>query len=136
MKNKWIPALLVFALGVLSGYSIAQIHTQAALMQKTGKATVKTINKLAKTLNLSSQQKATVKKILKDNHKDVQDLKAEFGSRYLNIRESVKQNIQTVLNEQQKERFRAITQKADETLLKTMQSGIIDESSDLESNEG
>lgn len=136
MKNKWIPALLVFTLGVLSGYSIARIHTHSAISYKTGKTAAKTINKLAQTLGLSTQQKATVKKILKDNHKDVQSLKTEFGSRYLNIRESVKRDIQTVLNDQQKERFRAITQKADEKLLKTMQSGIMDESSDSESNEG
>jgi len=117
MRRRGLLFALIFALGAVSGYSINSIRQQlrakhVAAARKTADSAA-SIGRLTKKLHLSAKQRTEIAKIINARRRDVQALKSDFRPRYAVIRRSTKQDIQTVLDEQQKSRFRLMTEQAE-----------------------
>jgi len=131
-KRGWL-LLVIFAMGIVSGYGIGQIERRMATAHRKKAAAPASnpgIQKLSKKLRLSKRQKESIKHIVDVKRRDLQNLQAEFRPKYIAIRETVKQDIQTVLDEQQKQQFKSMTEKAEQNLPSLQQQNNPQEPSD------
>ena len=116
MNRRTMLMLAMFAFGLVSGYALSGIR-QSMQARKTVAAkkadSSAGVGKLSKKLNLSQQQKAQLADILLTRKRDIQALRSDFRPRYVALRETMKQEIQTVLDEQQKARFQSMTEQAE-----------------------
>jgi hypothetical protein len=116
MNRRNALMLLMFFFGIVAGYALSGIqHALAArklaMAKKAGAAAG--MAKLSRKLHLSQQQNAQLAGILQTRKRDIQALKSDFRPRYVALRETMKQEIQTVLDEDQKARFESMTEQAE-----------------------
>jgi len=117
MRRRTVFFALAFALGTLFGYAVNGIQraAQARLVASSKKAADPAVGvrKLGKKLKLSHKQSVAIANIVGSRQRDIQELKSEFRPKYAALRETMKQEIRTVLDEQQKMRFQTMTEQAE-----------------------
>ncbi|MFA5162708.1 MAG: hypothetical protein WC421_10730 [Elusimicrobiales bacterium] len=117
MRRRAIIVALAFAMGAVFGFSVNGIQRAAkgrleASAKKTADSSA-SVRKLGKKLNLSPKQRVEIAKIVDNRQRDIQELKSEFRPKYATLRETMKQEIGAVLDEQQKTRFKSMTEQAE-----------------------
>jgi len=117
MRRRTIFFALAFAMGSLFGYAVNGIqHAAKARLVASAKKTADPavgVSKLGKKLKLSPKQSEQIASIVGSRQRDIQELKSEFRPKYAALRETMKQEIRTVLDEQQKMRFQSMTEQAE-----------------------
>lgn len=113
MKKQTLAGLIIFCMGMVSGYGLSRINFYAKTKRGGKPGTHAAVQKLGKRLSLSRGQKESIRRILDSRKKDIQDLGAAVLPRYNLIRETVRQDIQTVLDENQRKQFGEMLQEAE-----------------------
>jgi Spy/CpxP family protein refolding chaperone len=141
MKNHykfWIilSLILVFAAGVTGGIFIDKLFIQKGLERAGGRpAPHRSIEMMAKELNLSSEQQEKIREIFKNNEETFKSLRKDFFDRLSEIRTRLKNEIKNVLTEEQGKKFEAMIEK-DESQMKREQEKRHPERHEKQNNKG
>jgi Spy/CpxP family protein refolding chaperone len=141
MKNHykfWIilSLILVFAAGVTGGIFIDKLIIQKSLRGERGRpAPHRSIEMMAKELNLSSEQQEKIREIFKNNEERFKSLRKDFFDRLSEIRAQLKNEIKNVLTEEQGKKFEAMIER-DESQMKREQEKRHPERHEKQNNKG
>jgi Spy/CpxP family protein refolding chaperone len=126
MKNHykfWIilSLILVFAAGIIGGIFIDKLIIQKSLRGERGRpAPHRSMEMMAKELNLSSEQQEKIREIFKNNEERFKSLRKDFFDHLSEIRTQLKNEIKNVLTEEQSKKFEAMIER-DESQMKREQ---------------
>lgn len=117
MKNHykfWIilSLIFVFAAGVVAGIFIDKLFIQKRWERPGSRpAPHRSIEMMAKELNLSSEQQEKIREIFKNNEERFKSLRKDFFDHLSEIRAQLKNEIKNVLSEEQGKKFEAMIEK-------------------------
>jgi|GEM_PF-6393263 len=116
MRRKYILGALIFLFGGIAGYAVARTQLKFVKVSQPPQMAAKAeLSKMGKKLKLSRQQKESLKAIINKNEASIQSLKNEFRPRYVALREGMKEEIKTVLNQEQQQKFSLMTSRVEAT---------------------
>lgn len=119
MKNHykfWIvfSLIIVFAAGVAGGILLDKyVITKKPERTRKKRSSVRfpTLDMMAQELNLSSEQQEQIRDIFKNNEERFKTLRKQIDERFTTIRTQLKDEIKSVLNDEQKLKFEAMIEK-------------------------
>ncbi len=117
MKNHykfWIilSLILVFAAGVVAGIFIDKLFIQKKWERPGSRpAPHRSMEMMAKELNLSAEQQEKIREIFKNNEERFKSLRKDFFDHLSEIRTQLKNEIKSVLSEEQGKKFEAMIEK-------------------------
>ncbi|MDH4257324.1 MAG: hypothetical protein OEY25_00940 [Candidatus Aminicenantes bacterium] len=119
MKNHykfWIvlSLIIVFAAGVLGGVLLEQQLAHSKMKKKAERRSsvrFPTLEMMAEELSLSSEQQEKIREIFRNNEERMKELNSSFRERYSSMRSQLKNDIKSVLSEEQAQKFEAIIEK-------------------------
>lgn len=124
MKNHykfWIifSMIFIFAAGLVGGIFINKLFIQKRLERPESRpAPHRSIEMMAKELNLSSEQQEKIREIFKNNEERFKSLRKEFFDHLSEIRIQLKNEIKNVLTEEQGKKFEAMIEKFESQMRK------------------
>jgi Spy/CpxP family protein refolding chaperone len=124
MKNHykfWIilSLILVFVAGFIGGIFIDKLFIQKGLEKAGGPPPPhRSIEMMAKELNLSSEQQEKIREIFKNNEVRLKSLRKDFFDHLSEIRTRLKNEIKNVLTEEQGKKFEAMIEKFESQMKK------------------
>ena len=119
MKNHykfWIvlSLIIVFAAGVLGGVLLEQQIAHSKIkkkMERRSSVRFPTLEMMAEELCLSSEQQEKIREIFRNNEERMKELNSSFRERYSSMRSQLKNDIKSVLSEEQAQKFEAMIEK-------------------------
>jgi hypothetical protein len=119
MKNHskfWIilSLLVVFAAGLLSGIFLEQNLTRKRTKKKTERRSsvrFPSLKIMAEELGLTSEQQDQIRGIFRNNEERMKELSSNYRERYSQMRAKLKDEIKSVLSEEQNQKFEDMIQK-------------------------
>lgn len=119
MKNNykfWIvfSLVIVFAAGVTGGILLDRhIISKKPKKLDRNRASVHfpTLNTMAQELNLTEKQKKQIREIFKQNEKKLRTLRGYIHEQYSSVRSQLKNEIKSILTEEQNKKFEAMIEK-------------------------
>lgn len=116
MRRTYLLGALIFLFGGIAGYAVARAQIRFVKASQPPQMAAKAeLSKMGKKLKLSRQQKESLKAIINKNEASIQSLKNEFRPRYVALREGMKEEIKTVLNQEQQQKFSLMTSRVEAT---------------------
>ncbi len=123
MKNHykfWIvfSLIVVFIAGVLSGILLEQhlIHTR--IKKKTERKPERrssvhfyTLEMMAEELGLTAEQQEQIREIFRNNEERMKELNSSFREQFSKMRSQLRNDIKSVLSEEQSQKFDAMVEK-------------------------
>ena len=115
MGNKWkvsIIVALIFVVGYLAGIGtlISLWYFKFSHLSYMGDPT-RIMSRLNKTLNLNQEQKETVEQIVQQTRKDLINLRDEVKPKIRRRIEQARDEITTILNDEQRNKFNQFIEK-------------------------
>jgi len=115
MGNKWkvsIIVALIFVVGYLAGIGtlISLWYFKFSPLSYMGDPT-RIMSRLNKTLNLNQEQKETVEQIVQQTRKDLINLRDEVKPKIRRRIEQARDEITTILNDEQRNKFNQFIEK-------------------------
>jgi hypothetical protein len=119
MKNHykfWIvfSLIIVFAAGVAGGILLDKyVIAKKPEIQRKKRSSVRfpTLDMMAQELNLSSEQQEQIRKIFRNNEERFKIMRKQIDERFTTIRTQLKNEIKSVLDNEQKLKFEAMIEK-------------------------
>lgn len=119
MKNHskfWIALSLVvvFAAGLLSGIFLEQHLTRKRIKKRTERRSsvrFPSLKIMAEELGLTSEQQEQIRDIFRNNEERMKELSSSYRKQYSQMRAKLKDEIKSVLSEEQNQEFEAMIQK-------------------------
>lgn len=119
MKNHykfWIvfSLIIVFAAGVAGGVLLDKyVIAKKPEIQRKKRSSVRfpTLDMMAQELNLSSEQQEQIRKIFRNNEERFKIMRKQIDERFTTIRTQLKNEIKSVLDNEQKLKFEAMIEK-------------------------
>lgn len=119
MKNHykfWIvlSLIIVFAAGVLGGVLLEQQIARSKIKKKTERRSpvrFPTLEMMAEELSLSSEQQEKIREIFRNTEESMKELNSSFRKQFSSLRSQLKDNIKSVLSEEQARKFEAMIER-------------------------
>jgi Spy/CpxP family protein refolding chaperone len=119
MKNHykfWIvlSLIIVFAAGVLGGVLLEQQLAHSKIkkkMEKRGPVRFPTLEMMAEELSLTSEQQEKIREIFRNTEERMKELNSSFRKQFSNLRSELKNDIKSVLSEEQAQKFEAMIER-------------------------
>lgn len=119
MKNHykfWIvfSLIIVFAAGVAGGILLDKyVIAKKPEIQRKKRSSVRfpTLDMMAQELNLSSEQQEQIREIFRNNEERFKIMRKQIDERFTTIRTQLKNEIKSVLDNEQKLKFEAMIEK-------------------------
>jgi len=119
MKNHykfWIvfSLIIVFAAGVAGGILLDKyVISKKPEIQRKKRSSVRfpTLDMMAQELNLSSEQQEQIREIFRNNEERFKIMRKQIDERFTTIRTQLKNEIKSVLDNEQKLKFEAMIEK-------------------------
>ena len=113
MKNHykfWIilSLIIVFAAGVLGGILLEQQIARSKIrkkMERRSSVRFPTLEMMAEELSLSSGQQEKIREIFRNTEERMKELNSAFRKQFSNLRSQLKDDIKSVLSEEQAQKF-------------------------------
>jgi len=124
MKNHykfWIilSLILVFAAGITGGIFIDKLIIQKGMRGERGRPSPhRSMEMMAKELNLSSEQQEKIREIFKNNEERLKSLRKDFFDHLSEIRTQLKNEIKNILSEEQGKKFEAMIEREESRMKK------------------
>ena len=106
-KNKWqirLAALIIFALGFIAGGLSLNLY-YAKFSAASPRGNHQKFERMIESLNLSSDQKTEVDKIMSDARAQFKDAHKETAPKFAQIREQLHEHMKAVLTPEQWQKF-------------------------------
>jgi len=119
MKNHykfWIvlSLIIVFAAGVLGGILLEQQIARSKIrkkMERRSSVRFPTLEMMAEELSLSSGQQEKIREIFRNTEERMKELNSAFRKQFSNLRSQLKDDIKSVLSEEQAQKFEAMIER-------------------------
>ncbi len=119
MKNHskfWIilSLVVVFVAGLLSGIFLEQNLTHKRTKKKTERRSsvrFPSLKIMAEELGLTSEQQEQIREIFRNSEERMKELSSSYRKQYSQMRAQLKDEIKSVLSEEQDQKFEAMIQK-------------------------
>ncbi len=119
MKNHykfWIvlSLIIVFAAGVLGGVLLEQQLARNKIkkkMERRSPVRFPTLEMMAEELSLSSEQQEKIREIFRNTEERMKELNSSFRKQFSSLRSQLKDNIKSVLSEEQAQKFEAMIER-------------------------
>ena len=119
MKNHykfWIvlSLIIVFAAGILGGVLLEQQLAHSKIKKKTERRSsvrFPTLEMMAVELSLTSEQQEKIREIFRNTEERMKELNSSFRKQFSNLRSELKNDIKSVLSEEQAQKFEAMIER-------------------------
>ena len=119
MKNHykfWIvlSLIIVFAAGVLGGVLLEQQLARNKIkkkMERRSPVRFPTLEMMAEELSLSSEQQEKIREIFRNTEERMKELNSSFRKQFSSLRSQLKDDIKSVLSEEQAQKFEAMIER-------------------------